>query len=320
VDEFVFAPESSARLRISARPLAGKRLLAGTLAVLIIALTGFVVLSSPQEAQAVVYRYAFKLGETRTYDLQMTVDVTPTGIPDAQPFKGKLGGAVGLDVVEQREDGSAVVELTMSNLTFEPSIGAAGFDPGTLKLSVAPDGRISSVEGTGGILGAAGAAMRSPVTSSGNPTDTASNQFLFPQFPAKGVKPGDSWTESSTMTFPFGDDAITMNVEGTHDGFEDTTYGEAARLKHAVKSPLDLTVPLKDIAPELQAGAVKITGDLSMTTTSLVLPDTSDLVSMDGTITTAMQMVFEGAPALAAQPLSFTATMGVKILRIDGAG
>jgi hypothetical protein len=314
-------------------PTISRRLLAGLMAVLVVlGGAGFFVIRTGGEAEALVYRYAFKLGDTRTYDLSISMNVVPSGIPDAEPFDGKVHGTVGLDVVDQQEDGSAVIELGMTNMTFEPAIGSGGFDPGKLKLNVAPDGRISSVEGTGGLLGAAGAALNSTMTSTANPTDTASNQFVFPQFPSNKLKPGDTWNETSTMKFPFGGEAITMTVEGRHDGFEDTTYGEAAKVHHLVQSPLDLSFSFQEmfaelgsatsgaIPSQLSSATMKITGDISMDTESLVMPSTSDLIKMDGTLKSTMRMVLEGAPAGApTEPLAFDATMKIAMLRIDGA-
>ena len=50
------------------------------------------------------------------------------------------------------EDGSAVLDLTMSGLTIEPD-GPTGVTAGTLTLTIAPDGRITTVKGTGASSG-----------------------------------------------------------------------------------------------------------------------------------------------------------------------
>ncbi len=321
-EEFVVAPSAPSRRKPKWAVIAAAL-------VVIVAGTAFVLRSSGS-AEAVAFRYAFAEGEKQAYDITMSVTAKPIGVPDAQPFEGTMHAAMGYEVVDLEEDGSATLEMTIGGISFEPNVSTPPAENSTLRVRIAPDGRIASVKGTGGLFGAAGASLDSLASlPAGAPTESAGSQFMFPRFPADAVKPGDTWTESTSVPLPFGSGDIKMTSTGRHDGYEDSSAGRLARFHHAIEAPLDMSFNLAEMASRLgdQAGPIPngaenasftIGGKMSMDADSLVIPDTSELVRLDGTVNLSMTMKFAGASAELGGPtdLAFESTMRMSMVHV----
>jgi hypothetical protein len=330
VDEFFFTPEISGKgskargsLRRPGSPKRLRAALAAGLAVVLLA--GFFVLRMGGGAQGQVFAYALARGDKHTYDLTLTMNAVPAGVPNAQPFEGKVNATLAYEVVDEAADGSSTVAMTLQNMSMEPNMGTAMPNGTTLRVTIAPDGRVTNVEGAGGVFGAAGASLGA---LPGSPQDTAGSQFMFPQFPSDAVAPGDSWDEESTFPLPFGDNAVTVNVNGKHNGFENSQFGNVAKFHHSTTMPLNISFAFAELAqsmgdaaasipPGAENAVMRITGDMSMDADSLVIPDTGELVSLDGDVKMTMHMKMEGLPEGAGAPgdFAFTSTMDVAMLR-----
>lgn len=348
VDEFVFAPGRGGRgvsigQSVSAPRGEGRglrrsprsRLLAALLAaVVVVAAAVFFVMRGGGSADAMVFKYAFNKGAKQSYALSLTMTAVPAGVPDAQSFEGKVDATLGYEVVNTLEDGSSVVDLTIDGLTVEPNPGGLPTDVGKLTVTVGPDGTVKKVEGSGGLFGAAGAVFGPASSPMGaDPSDTTGSQFMFPQFPANAIAPGDSWEEDATFPLPFGDQSVTVHTSGKHTGFEEGEFGRVAKMHQSMSSPFDLSFSLAEalaglggegaggpLPPEAQNAVFKMTGDMSMDADSLVIPETGDLVRMDGTGKVSMRMRMEGMPAQPGAPtdVAMDMTMKVSMVRVAG--
>ena len=307
-----------------------RRALAAVLAGLLVAvLAGVFVVKQSGDAEAAAFKYTFAAGEQRSYDLQMSINVTPEGVPDAQAFTGKVAATLRFLVAQQQEDGSTVIELALSNVVFDPPTSTLPFDSGTMRVRMSPEGRVTSVDGAGGIFGAAGGATNSLLAApSGAPSDTAGSQFFFPPFPANALKSGDTWNERTTLPFPFGDDEITINTTGELAGFEDSAFGRVARVRHAITAPMDLSFSFGELAESIgqsmegapsgfESAKFVVKGDTVMNADSLVLPETSDIVQMTGKAEMTMTMALEGVAAAAGSaPMTLKSVIDMSIVRL----
>jgi hypothetical protein len=326
VDEFWFTLSGPARTR-SASPRRLRAAVAAGVAVVLVA--ALLVLRMSGGVEAMVFRYAMAKGDKHTYDLSLSMSGVVAGVPDAPPIQGTVNATLGYEVISS-DGSSSVVELTLSNVRAVPSMGAV---PGEsrMRVTIAPDGSVTKVEGSGGVFGAAGASVGSLSSIPGSPSDTAGSQFVFPQYPSEAVKPGDTWSENTTFPLPFGDNKVTINVSGTHNGFEESPYGRVAKFHHTITSPLDISFTLAEVfsamegaapPPGAENAAMRITGDLSMDADSLVLPDSSDLVRLDGTGKMKMYMQMKGVPQGAdgaPTDIAIDTTMKIAMIRVDGA-
>ena len=356
VDEFWFSPSGGAGLNVGAKSAtrpgpsltglrvggrrAPKRLLAALAAgVVVVLVAAFFVMRMGGNAEGQVFRYALTQGEKQSYDLSITVSGVVAGVPNAPPIQGTISATMGYEVLSAQPDGTSQVRFTVENLRSEPA-GALPPGPGgaSLDVTIAPDGSVTDVTGAGGIFSAAGASMDSLSGLSGSPSDTAGSQFMFPQFPAdEKIAEGDSWNEKSSFPLPFGDNTVTVTSTGTHNGFQDSPYGQVAKFHHSMSAPMDMEFKMADmfkamadafggqaqqVPPEVANVVMKITGDMSMDADSLVIPDTSELVQLDGTAKTSMRIVMEGVPQGAGAPpddMAMDMTMKIQLLRVGGA-
>ncbi len=298
----------------------------------------FAINKSFNDGELVSFRYSYASGDKRTYDMTMEMNMKPAGLPDAAPFEGTMNATMNLDVVSKAEDGSTVIDIKMSNVALQPNLNAGPGDVGKMRVTIAPDGRVTRVEGVGGPFGAAGIDVGSFLNiPGGGATDGASSQFLFPQFPSEGVRPGDSWTEETVMPLPFSDVPIKVKTEGTFEGYQQTLYGQAARMHHVVTMPMNFDFTLAQLfqsmaavteggAPpvplEAQSARFVVSGSMKMITDSLVLPDGGDIAKMVGTTDMDLNMRIDGVPAdqLEGSPgeFSMAGTTKMTIIRTDG--
>lgn len=338
-EEFSFSPPAT-------EPTVSRRLISILVALVLVAgVGGYVLLRLSRSAEAVVFRYSFTQGETATYELSMDMTAMPKGIPEApQSIDVSVRATMDLNVVEVSDDGNSVVEINMRNIQITPNEAGVPADLGTVRVTIAPDGRITNVEGLGGLFSVTGADPSSFLGLPGGGTDGAASQFFFPQYPPDAIAPGDKWSESSTFPFPFGGEEITMKVDGRHDGFDDTPFGRAARIHHHIDFPMDIeftiaelfeamlqfaeafgdgTRPVEPPPAALRNAKMVFNGGMQMDSDSLVLPETGDFVQLDGTGTMAFSMRFEGIPQseLGGAPSEFQmdAKFDMSIVRVESA-
>lgn len=261
--------------------------------------------------------------------MDMGIKLTPRGGPSAQPFKGRVRASMNITAFDKRSDGTTIVDLSLTDVRTAPQRGAPS-KGGRLRLAIAPDGRVTNVEGTGGVFSIAGVDPGSLLGGSGsNPADTTSSQVLFPQYPANAIEPGDTWSHTTTAPLPFGDGKVEVRTDGRFEGYTDSPLGRAAKIGLRITTPIDYTVTVADLA-KANTGAVPtpaapsdarivLDGETVTASTALVLPGTSDLVRLDGKTTMTVQMKVEGVPAeqLEGAPSDyvFDATITMSIVR-----
>jgi hypothetical protein len=316
IDEFVFSPHEEAKASAAPgtpgpkRAGAHKRFIAGGLALLLVAVGAlFFVLRGGEKVAAAVYTYAFQPGDVRNYEMVAKISMKSSGGPAAtEPFEGEMRGRFGFKVIAKMEDGSGIVEMSMSDIRFEPASFPFPTDAGTVRLGIAPDGRIKSVNGTGGLMGAMGGVMQPSSGDTGNPSDTMGNQFLFPQFPAEAVASGDEWETRTEETFPGTDQKIVITTKGRLGGGESTDYGDAVKVIHEIDMPMDVTMSFADVfnelgsqfggapapPPDAAGAAMSMKGAFNVDSESLVLRGTNDLVKMTGVMDMDMTMSLMG--------------------------
>jgi hypothetical protein len=293
------------------------------------------------DSTPVVFRYAFAQGDTRSYNMTMDMNFVPHS-DGAEPFSGMISSTMTINVVKRLADGASVLDVSISNVKVEPPTDAPSLpnDGAQMRITLAPDGRVLYFEGTGGVLGGVGSISNQLFAGGSHASDEAQSQFLFPRFADKAVKPGDTWKESSSFELPFGNEKTTVTATGKHRGFQNSSYGRVAKLHYAVQSPLNVAFTLSDLAKiaaqERAPGSDPIgvptglanakftmAGDMTMNADTLVLPSTSDLVKLDGTMKTTMHLAIEGIPSEAEtvpRAMDFDATVRMSIVRIDRAG
>ena len=198
----------------------------------------------PQAVEARVYSYALEVGQTRVYAVSMQMSLRPQGfsVPgEDEAIDETITGKMTMTVVDVAADGSAAIEMTMTEMTG----GASAAGPSEpIQVRVSKTGEVLSVEGGGlpgidlsTLLGGSGSGSSSSLGS----------MNIFPVYPSDAIAPGDSWTEDLDVPLPFGDGKMHITSSGKHEGFEDTRYGRAARVRMTYDAPMDLSFTFADL-------------------------------------------------------------------------
>ncbi len=311
----------------------------GLSVVLVAAAVSVITLRSPTSAEATVFRYAFTAGDTQVYDMQLTFEGTPEGLPAEEAVSGTMAATMTVTTVEVLDDGTAVVEVAISNVRTDglpPGTSPPGDEP--IRITVAPDGRVTSVDGEGGFfsMGTAPGPM-----GGATPADAAGGQFFFPSYPSEAIAPGDTWSLTHESPLPTGEETVAITVKGEHEGFQETSYGQAARIRQEVEVPFDIDLPLGELmdamvqgfgegmggfggpapaAPNFSDARMVMEGHMAMDAVSLVLPETGDLVQLEGDMDMQMRFELVNFPDIGgAMPDSFgmNVTMHMQVIRIS---
>lgn len=265
--------------------------------------------------------------------MDMGIKLTPRGEQSTQPFRGRVRASMNVAAVDRRPDGTTLLELTLTDVRTDPERAGAPLQGGKLRLAIAPDGRVTDVEGTGGVFSIAGVDPGSLLGGgAGAPADTTSSQVLFPQFPTNAIEPGDTWSRTSTAPLPFGEGSVEVQTDGRFEGYTNSPLGRAAKIGLTITTPIDYTVSLAELTkataesgapvptPAPPDGRIVLDGRTVTASTAVVLPGTSDLVRLDGKTTMTVQMAVEGVPAdqLRGAPANyaFDATITMSIVRV----
>jgi hypothetical protein len=323
-------------MQLTSRALAAPRRKLGVALVLLLIAIAAIVFAWRSGPGGIVFRYAFDREEVRNYALSMSIKVVPQGTPDAQPFEGKVRASMTMQVIEKLPDGSVVLDLAVDDVETEPT-SSQSVQGGRLQISLAPDGRVIDVEGTGGVFAAAGVDPGAFIAGSGGgAAQNAGSQLLFPRYPGGAVKPGDTWSSTSSVPLPYGDKKVEVRSDSRLDGYEDSPYGRAAKIHLSVRTPLDLDVTVDELAeayatqagepaapiPDAPPGArLGLSGRTLMEGDTLVRPETSELIQLRGTTTMSMRMEVKGVPTEQLEGGStayvFDATTTMSIVRAD---
>lgn len=290
-----------------------------------------VIVRGPQTADALVYTYAFEKGQTRAYEFTMRMKFSPHGIPGmpAAPEipEGTAKGKMAFKAVDVRPDGSALLEITFSdmNVSFSGGTVDQNMDTESVRMLVGPTGEIRDVEGSG-LFGGIDPSRFFGLPSGATGSALGSASF-FPTFPREAIAPGDKWSESQKMPMPFGSGSIDVTSNGEHLGFENTSYGRAARMRVLTSMPIDIAFSLTDLlsavgeaaqasVPEgLDAGRMVIKGSARGDMTALVPQNGHDLVEMIADMDMDFDLTMDTAAlgAAAGEPQSFGMDMNIRM-------
>jgi hypothetical protein len=213
---------------------------------------------------------------------------------------------VGWKVVSVDDDGTATIEVTVSDMsgtvngTEVPSAPAL-----PIEMQIAADGRVLSAGGLS--LGAA-----------------ESQGFGFPGMgqltpilPDDGdaVSVGDTWDKEFSQDFPFGDGTIDFSATSTYVRNETVNGREAAVIETQMTVPIDATLDLAELlhalGPEITGatgaagleqlgdGSIAYVGQGTFTQTSSVDLDAQELLKTQSRGRFDISMTFEGIPGLA---------------------
>lgn len=298
----------------------GRGIIAAGVALVLVALAIF-VLRADEPAAAFTYR--FQDGERRSYTLDMRVRIAPRTDSAAEAFTGRVRASMDVIAVE-RSGRSTVVDVVLDDVVTEPVRPGARVEPGTIRLTLAPDGRVTGVEGTGGLLSLAGVDPGALVGAAGGAAGGAGSQVLFPQFPTEQLEPGARWSRTTRVPVPFAGTSATVRFDGRFEGYADSPRGRAAWISTTMTTPIDVAATLADLAraagatpgPDA-AGSVAIDGRTVTQSRALVIPSTGELLELDGTTTLGADLHLDGVPGADARGYGFDATITMAIERDD---
>jgi hypothetical protein len=262
------------------------------------------------QSSATVYAYSLTAGHSRDYSMSMRMTFTPKGIPSVGAITAAATGKMGVKVVEVRDDGSVVFDLTVSDVKTTPADpSGAAIDDETIRMTISKSGKIISV--TGGALPGFDPTELVGIEDAEGKASIGSSS-LFPVYPADAIEEGDTWRTSDSVKQPFGNPPVRVTTSGRHLGFLDTTYGRVARVKVNTKTPVDFGVGfdklLGAVGQQAPAGLPPEFGKIRMVMngvadgdlTARVLPEDGDVVAMVYLLKLNMTMKFENAPPSAA--------------------
>ena len=289
----------------------------GLVVALVAGITAFAI-TRGERAEAAPLALSFTEGQEQTYEIHQTMDAQiSSGLIGDQPFSMDMTQVVSWNVVTVDEDGTATIEVTVSEMS--GSINGAEI-PSTpvppVEIVIAPDGRVVSAGGFDlGALGGAGQTQGSGIPGMGQ---------LTPILPDEGeeVAPGDSWEKDFSQELPFGSGAIEYTASSTYDRNETVNGREAAVIVTNFTVPFDLSIDFADViegigselsgltgpgaAEELRDASIALGGQATTTQTSYVDLEAEELLRTNSRGRFDMSMRLSGIPELGGTgPLEF---------------
>ena len=278
-------------------------------AVVLVVAAGLVAfaITRSDSAEAQPLALSFTQGQERTYDVHQTMDANISSpLFGDEALSMDVSQVVGWKVVSVDDDGTATIEVTVSDMsgtvngTEVPSVPAL-----PIEMQIAADGRVLSAGGLS--LGAA-----------------ESQGFGFPGMgqltpilPDDGdaVSVGDTWDKEFSQDFPFGDGTIDFSATSTYVRNETVNGREAAVIETQMTVPIDATLDLAELlhalGPEITGatgaagleqlgdGSIAYVGQGTFTQTSSVDLDAQELLKTQSRGGFDISMTFEGIPGLA---------------------
>jgi hypothetical protein len=157
-------------------------------------------------------------------------------------------------------------------------------------MRIAPDGRILDINGT---------------SLSGNASLGSTNNLgqFTPLLPPTTVKPGDTWTKTTEVPFPFGE-PISVDTENRLDGFETIQGVRAAVIESTTDASFDSDLDFAALSALLGAEgslpstlSAHMSGPVRSTGSSWVDLSTGRWYKTVSTSTMDVDMVMSGLPA-----------------------
>jgi hypothetical protein len=169
-----------------------------------------------------------------------------------QPMSMDITQVVGWEVVSVADDGTATIEVTVSEMSGTVNgIELPETPVSPIEMVIAPDGRIVSAGGLA--LGGAGQTQGFGFPGMGQ---------LTPLLPDEGeiVAVGDTWEKEFSQDFPFGEGTIAFTATSTYERDETVDGREAAVIVTEMTVPMDFTMDFADLLESLGPEAPGLTG------------------------------------------------------------
>jgi len=236
-------------------PSKRKALIAGAIVGVLILITGIAVYAFLQgdSAEAQPLALSFTQGESQTYEIHQTMDAEiASDVLGNQPMSMDITQVVGWEVVSVADDGTATIEVTVSEMSGTVNgIELPETPVSPIEMVIAPDGRIVSAGGLA--LGGAGQTQGFGFPGMGQ---------LTPLLPDEGeiVAVGDTWEKEFSQDFPFGEGTIAFTATSTYERDETVDGREAAVIVTEMTVPMDFTMDFADLLESLGPEAAGLTG------------------------------------------------------------
>ncbi len=271
----------------------------GLVAVLVAGLLAFQFTRSNTEARASL-ALAFKTGDSTTYTFHMTMNGNVTSDTlGSQPFAMDLSETISWKVTSVDSDGIATIDMTVTDAsgTMNGIPVPSAVSGTTMTTRIAPDGRILTADGV----------QLSGAASTGGVGFPGMGQ-MTPILPDHPVAPGDSWSKSFSVPFPFGKGSIDYATKSTFDRYENVNGTNAAVVTTNLQVPLDFTLDFGKLSAafggtststggqDLSDAKIAYGGNGAFTITSWLDAADHQLLRSSSTGTFDMTMDFTGAP------------------------
>lgn len=287
----------------------------GAVVIVVVGALGYVGFApGAPSADAAVYARTFTEGQKTSYrfvlGMKGTMAMSDLG---SQPVNMDMSMRLTERVLAVAPDGVATVRQRVKDMTATMDgqrIEVPGGDL-VMTLRIAPDGKILSAEGAGGL----GFSQAGPATEMLGPDS------MGPLLPPSAIAPGDTWRVSHSEPLPFGDGSVTMTADNTLVALRQVDGRDAAVIRSVMRMPMDFRVSAAemlaaagDVMPEGFPGMPKqlefiYDGAMVLNLTQTVDRVTSAPISVLGDGTMDLKMTMRGIPGVGAQ----TATMDVDL-------
>jgi len=297
-----------------------RRLLVVPLILAVLGGAGAFVLLGGQRADAATYRRLFTPKETHRYSFEMTMDGTLDAGPIIQPMRMRIGmtmtertvsvDAGGVATISQAIDS---VDMTMNDERLPmPDISGV-----TITVRMAPDGRVLSVDGLGGLgVGEAGPA-----------TELLGPNSFTPLLPSNAVAPGDEWTVVEEMPTPFGQ-ALKMTARNRLVQLGSEGGVETALIRSNLDMPMNLRIGMDELLAMAEESGVPVPdagfprgaefvydGGMQFDLLQTVVVATGRPLTVSGSGTGDIAMSLGGVPGLPEMRMRFSVTATLAEIR-----
>ena len=277
-----------------------------------------VALTQGDSAEAQPLTLSFTQGQTQTYQIHQTMeaDISSDVLGD-QPMTMDITQVVGWEVVSVADDGTATIEVTVSEMSGTVNGTELPTTPvPPIEMVIAADGRIVSAGGLA--LGGAGQTQGFGFPGMGQ---------LTPLLPDRGetVEVGDTWTKEFSQEFPFGEGTIGFSATSTYERDETVDGHEAAVIVTEMTVPMDFTLSFAALLEALgptatgasgtdpslfQEARITYRGEGTVAQTSFVDLQAQELLRTEGSGAFDLEMSFTGIPGLEAAGAAEVAFVG----------
>lgn len=251
--------------------------------------------ASTANAQALALSY--KSGDTYKYALHSTANETIDAGVMTVPVKLDMTALETVTVKSVDSTGAAGLTIELSNVVMKTVTGSTtntttGTTMPAITMTVAPDGRILSVNGS---------------SFGGNPFTlfTGGGAFISAVLPDKQVKPNDTWSKDFDQANTIGAGTIHVTSKSTYLRDESLKGINAAVVETKTTGSIDLTIDMSKAmsgapassAPGIPTGmfqSLSMKGTVTTTVTSWVDPSGHRVLKSHKVGTTNATMTFTG--------------------------